>query len=54
MTGEADPVNKTTPPASGKGILKKTNILFSGTLVISGTAVAVVCTTGMSTEIGKI
>lgn len=36
------------------GVLDKINYLFSGTLINNGTAIAVVISTGMKTEIGKI
>lgn len=57
LTGESDPVNKTINPITKKenvGVLDKINYLFSGTLINNGTAIAVVISTGMKTEIGKI
>ncbi len=56
LTGEAFPVEKSDadPTAKGDDITSLTNILFSGTSVITGTALAVVIATGASTEFGKI
>lgn len=56
LTGEAFPVEKSEadPTAKGDDITSLTNILFSGTSVITGTALAVVTATGADTEFGKI
>lgn len=58
LTGEADPVSKTVQAIEAKKeeavIQDKINYLFSGTLINNGTANAVVVSTGMQTEIGKI
>jgi Ca2+-transporting ATPase len=35
-------------------ILEKINMLFSGSLVVAGSALCIVCHTGFETEIGKI
>jgi Mg2+-importing ATPase len=55
LTGETFPVEKTpgtVPP--GTGLARRTNALFLGTHVVSGTARAVVAETGMTTEFGRI
>jgi len=60
LTGEADPVAKdqavTNPSAGNRQLMiqDKTNMLFSGTLVTRGRAVAIVVATGHETEFGKI
>ena len=56
LTGEVNPVNKTTDPVlkDKAAVQDKINFLFSGTLVSNGTAIGIVCNTGMKTEIGKI
>jgi Ca2+-transporting ATPase len=36
------------------GILEKINMIFSGSLVVAGSALCIVCHTGVKTEIGKI
>jgi Mg2+-importing ATPase len=56
LTGEAFPIEKSEADPTGKGddITSLTNILFSGTSVITGTALAVVTATGADTEFGKI
>jgi Mg2+-importing ATPase len=56
LTGEAFPVEKSEadPTAKGDDITSLTNILFSGTSVITGTALAVVTAIGADTEFGKI
>jgi sodium/potassium-transporting ATPase subunit alpha len=53
LTGESEPQLRTTAPASGAR-LDARNLVFSGTLVTSGTGAAVVYATGHLTEIGKI
>jgi len=35
-------------------ITEKTNMLFSGSLVVRGSGLGVVCSIGLATEIGKI
>lgn len=55
LTGESLPVNKTTEPSSFKAVLADRNsMVHSGTLVVQGFANAVVCLTGLDTELGKI
>jgi len=55
LTGESTSVSKTLDPVEfNAGIASKTNMLFSGTMVTNGGCLAVVTSTGMMTEIGKI
>lgn len=55
LTGETYPVDKCSgvlPAATG--LSQRTNALYLGTNVISGTAIAVVVQTGKTTEFGKV
>lgn len=55
LTGESDPINKTTaalPDETGLG--DQTNMAFSGSTVMNGSGLGVVVQTGMATELGKI
>ena len=56
LTGESLGQPKSQEGLSGKDlpVTSQTNMLFSSTYVLSGTATAVVCSTGMNTEIGRI
>ena len=55
ITGEPFPIEKDSERiSSSKSILDLTNILFSGTNVVGGSATAVVIKTGKATEFGKI
>jgi Mg2+-importing ATPase len=59
LTGEAMPVEKdarnSTSTSSGEGALLQTpNLCFMGSSVVSGTAKAVVLTTGSSTQMGAL
>ena len=59
MTGESFPIEKFTTPIVQKNgedadLTQMTNILFSGTSVVTGSASAVVVTIGSATEFGKI
>jgi Ca2+-transporting ATPase len=55
LTGEATPTNKQIDPvAEEAGIGDRTCMLFSGTIVATGTATGVVVTTGGRTELGRI
>jgi Mg2+-importing ATPase len=56
MTGESFPVEKTATPLKAKdaAVVERTNCLFMGTSVVSGTATAVTIRTGSFTEYGKI
>jgi len=55
LTGESQPVKKNTDVLPEKiPIADMKNMVFSGTIVVSGRAKAIVVATGMQTEIGKI
>lgn len=55
LTGESTPVNKVVTLLPEKTPLtERKNFVFSGTVVVSGRAKAIVVSTGMQTEIGKI
>ena len=53
LTGESVPVEKNTASVSSDAVLgDRTCMVYSGTLVTTGTATAVVTATGMGTELG--
>lgn len=56
LTGESVGESKSAAPIGGENVplSAQSNILFSSSYVLSGTATAVVFATGMNTEIGKI
>ena len=56
LTGESRPISKTTEAVVQEGLTytEIPNLIFAGTNVASGTAKAVVISTGMHTEFGKI
>ena len=55
LTGESSPVNKFTLPLPEQTPLNdRRNLVFSGTVVVYGRGKAVVTSTGMNTEFGKI
>jgi len=55
LTGESVPVAKSMVPVGPEAVLgDRTCMVYSGTLVRSGTATAVVTCTGMRTELGRI
>jgi Ca2+-transporting ATPase len=55
LTGESVPVEKTTDTLAGETPLaERENMVFKGTSVTRGRAVAVVVETGMDTEVGEI
>jgi Ca2+-transporting ATPase len=55
LTGESTPVNKNVKPLPEKTIVSdRRNTLFTGTVVVYGRGKAVVTSTGMNTEFGKI
>jgi Ca2+-transporting ATPase len=55
LTGESLPVSKGTTPVDGEaGPGDRTNMIFSGTAATYGRATAVVVSTGMRTEMGRI
>jgi magnesium-transporting ATPase (P-type) len=53
LTGESIPLTRSTAPERGE-LIESSNIVFSGTTVVSGSGKAVVFATGMGTEFGKI
>lgn len=53
LTGESEPVPLQHMPFTGE-LLESKNIAFAGTTVISGSGRAVVFSTGMRTEVGRI
>jgi len=56
LTGEAEAVQKQTGPLAEGGVQlgDRRNLLFMGTLIAAGRAVALVVATGMQTELGRI
>ena len=55
LTGESVPSQKTTEAVTPDAVIgDRKCMVYSGTLVVSGTATAVVVKTGMDTELGKI
>nr|WP_244311907.1 HAD-IC family P-type ATPase [Marinobacter vulgaris] len=55
LTGESEPVNKTTDVQPADAVLgDQLNMAFSGTMVATGTGRGVVVRTGPETEIGRI
>ncbi len=55
LTGESVPVEKGLAPVAFEVVLgDRTSMVYSGTLVTSGTATAVVTGTGQDTELGRI
>ena len=55
LTGESVPSDKSVKPVSAKATVgDRTNMTYSGTLVVSGRATGVVVATGSDTELGRI
>ncbi len=55
LTGESTPVSKITAPLPAKSFLAdRKNMIFAGTLVDAGRGKALITSTGMGTELGKI
>ena len=55
LTGESVPAEKTTDVVAAKATVgDRENIVFSGTMVVSGRATGVVVATGSQTELGRI
>jgi Ca2+-transporting ATPase len=55
LTGESLPVRKLTEPSEHRAPLAdRANMLFAGTVVVSGNARAIVTAVGMETEFGKV
>jgi sodium/potassium-transporting ATPase subunit alpha len=53
LTGESEPKPREAEPFTG-GYLESPNLVFAGTLAVSGSGLAVASATGMATEFGKI
>jgi Ca2+-transporting ATPase len=56
LTGESEPIEKTNEAISDEnlGVADWKNMAFTGTQVLAGNGMGVVCETGMATELGKI
>jgi len=55
LTGESMPSNKTLKVlARGAPLAERENMVYSGTVVSRGKAAAIVCETGLNTELGQI
>jgi len=55
LTGESLPVGKTTEPVeSDRPLAERANMLFKGTIAVEGSGEAIVVSTGMRTELGRI
>jgi Ca2+-transporting ATPase len=55
LTGESIPVDKQTEPLKEEGeVYDQTNMLFQGSFVVAGEAVAIVVATGNMTEFGQL
>jgi magnesium-transporting ATPase (P-type) len=55
LTGESVPTNKQVDPVARDAALgDRASMLFSGTMIVGGTAKAVVVSTGIRTELGRI
>lgn len=55
LTGESLPVHKDTKELSeGIALPERTNMVYAGTLIVEGSAIALVTATGKYTEIGRI
>jgi len=56
LTGESQQVKKTAKPLASPNIplADRSNMVYAGTVITTGRGLAVVCQTGMNTEIGRI
>ncbi|MFH1565207.1 MAG: HAD-IC family P-type ATPase [bacterium] len=55
LTGESYPIKKITTPLSKETVLAdRKNMIFTGAVITSGRAEAIVCATAVDTEMGKI
>jgi len=53
LTGEAEPLRLSPDPQGGR-LIESRNVVFAGSLVLTGSAEAVVFATGLRTEFGKL
>ena len=53
LTGESLPVTKNTEPAPGAPLAERTGMLYAGTTMVAGTALAVVTAVGSNTEVRR-
>jgi cation-transporting ATPase I len=53
LTGESLPVTKSDQPVRATALPERTSMLYEGTSIVNGTAVAVVVATGYDTEVGR-
>ncbi|MER5184295.1 HAD-IC family P-type ATPase [Streptomyces sp. NPDC002896] len=53
LTGESLPVTKTPAPTAARAVADRTSMLYQGTTVAAGSALAVVVATGAGTEAGS-
>ncbi|HWC37632.1 MAG TPA: cation-transporting P-type ATPase, partial [Acidimicrobiales bacterium] len=53
LTGESLPVTKDPEPVPGSAVGERTSMLYAGTTVVAGGALAVVVATGTATEAGR-
>ncbi|OAH12722.1 cation-translocating P-type ATPase [Streptomyces jeddahensis] len=53
LTGESQPVVKTAAPTAARAVADRTSMLYQGTTVAAGSALAVVVATGAATEAGS-
>ena len=54
LTGESEPQHRISQPSDVVSHIEAENMVFSGTTVVSGAAIAVVFATGMYSEFGRI
>lgn len=55
LTGESMPVSKSSAAiARAVGLTDRTNMLYAGTVIVSGSGMAIVVATGAMTEVGRI
>lgn len=55
LTGESEPIDKQTDKLAGeREVYERTNMLFQGSFIVAGEAVAVVVATGNNTEFGQL
>ncbi len=53
LTGESQPVAKSAAPSAARAVADRHSMLYEGTVIAAGDAVAVVVATGERTEIGR-